>query len=44
MFEVAGRGQGGKGVWFVGSWCAEGVPLLEGCVVSAEAVVEKLLP
>ena len=41
VFE--GERQGAENVWFVGSWVAEGVPLLEGCVVSAERVVEKLL-
>jgi len=41
VFE--GPAQGAGNVWFVGSWVAEGVPLLEGCVVSAEKVVEKLL-
>lgn len=28
--------QGQRGVWLVGSWCAKGIPLLEGCVQSAE--------
>lgn len=41
VFE--GPAQGAENIWFVGSWVAEGVPLLEGCVVSAEKVVEKLL-
>ena len=41
IFE--GPAQGAENVWFVGSWVAEGVPLLEGCVVSAEKVVEKVL-
>jgi len=41
IFE--GPAQGAENVWFVGSWVAEGVPLLEGCVVSAEKVVEKIL-
>jgi Flavin containing amine oxidoreductase len=41
VFE--GERQGAENIWFVGSWVAEGVPLLEGCVVSAERVVEKLL-
>lgn len=27
------------GIWFCGSWCAEGIPLLEGCVSSAMEVV-----
>lgn len=36
-----GRGdlQGRGGIWFVGSYCAEGLPLLEGCVLSAERAV-----
>ena len=38
-----GWAQGLQNVWFVGSWVADGVPLLEGCVVSAEKVVDKLL-
>lgn len=29
-----------KGVWFCGSWCAEGIPLLEGCVSSAREAVK----
>jgi hypothetical protein len=36
-------GQGVDGIWFVGSWLGEGIPLLEGCVESAEAVVESML-
>ncbi|KII86359.1 hypothetical protein PLICRDRAFT_114713 [Plicaturopsis crispa FD-325 SS-3] len=31
----------GAGIWFVGSYAAGGIPLLEGCVVSARNVVEK---
>ena len=31
--------QGQRGIWLVGSWCARGIPLLEGCVVSAERAV-----
>lgn len=34
--------QGLGGIWFVGSWAAEGIPLLEGCVVSAERAVEAI--
>jgi len=30
-------------MWFVGSYLGEGIPLLEGCVESAEMVVEMLL-
>jgi hypothetical protein len=35
--------QGKSGVWFCGSWCAEGIPLLEGCVTSALGVVKALV-
>ncbi|KAF7722392.1 hypothetical protein EC973_003168 [Apophysomyces ossiformis] len=31
--------QGSSGIWFVGSYCWKGIPLLEGCVASAEKVV-----
>lgn len=31
--------QGKNGIWFVGSYCWRGIPLLEGCVASAEKVV-----
>ncbi|BGP24213.1 microfibrillar-associated protein 1 [Rhodotorula toruloides] len=31
------------GVWFTGSYLAPGIPLLEGCVTSAEGVVRELL-
>lgn len=34
-----GRWQGIGNVWLVGSWAADGCPLLEGCVVSAERAV-----
>ncbi|KAJ2757769.1 hypothetical protein H4S06_003020 [Coemansia sp. BCRC 34490] len=34
--------QGQRGVWFVGSYAAPGVPLLEGCVRSAVDVVRAL--
>ncbi|KAG1471000.1 hypothetical protein G6F56_002368 [Rhizopus delemar] len=30
--------QGLDGIWFVGSYCWKGIPLLEGCVASAEHV------
>jgi len=49
VFECAneekgmGWGQGKDGVWFVGSWAADGIPLLEGCVKSAEMVTDKLI-
>lgn len=31
--------QGRNGLWFVGSYCWPGIPLLEGCVASASTVV-----
>ncbi|ORX44416.1 hypothetical protein DM01DRAFT_1329083 [Hesseltinella vesiculosa] len=31
--------QGGNNIWFVGSYCWYGIPLLEGCVASSEQVV-----
>lgn len=31
--------QGLSGLWFVGAYAWEGIPLLEGCVASAEEVV-----
>lgn len=34
--------QGLEKIYFVGSWAAEGLPLLEGCVVSAERLVGAL--
>ncbi|KAI9262763.1 hypothetical protein BY458DRAFT_514933 [Sporodiniella umbellata] len=34
-----GPSQGLDGIWFVGSYCWKGIPLLEGCVASAEYVV-----
>ena len=43
VFAKGAWGQGWRGIWFVGSWCGEGIPLLEGCVESAENVVEALL-
>jgi predicted NAD/FAD-binding protein len=33
--------QGTNNIWFVGSYCWKGIPLLEGCVASAEYVVTK---
>lgn len=36
-----GRCQGPSGLWFVGSYSWPGIPLLEGCVASAEMVVTK---
>lgn len=36
-----GSCQGKNGIWFVGSYCWKGIPLLEGCVASAEYVVTK---
>lgn len=41
--ETGGDSQGIDGVWFCGSWCAEGIPLLEGCVTSALQVVRALV-
>jgi hypothetical protein len=41
-FGRGGEGQR-RGVWFVGSWVGEGVPLLEGCVVSAGDVVQEIV-
>jgi predicted NAD/FAD-binding protein len=32
---------GGARIWFCGSYAGNGIPLLEGCVVSARTVVEK---
>lgn len=31
------------GCFFVGSWCGRGIPLLEGCVTSAEEVTKSLV-
>lgn len=31
------------GIYFTGSWCERGIPLLEGCVTSAENVVREIL-
>ncbi|GAA5912855.1 uncharacterized protein JCM6883_004856 [Sporobolomyces salmoneus] len=45
--DSEGTGQqrrgGGGGIYFTGSWCERGIPLLEGCVTSAENVVRDLL-
>ncbi|KAI9254113.1 hypothetical protein EDC94DRAFT_524922 [Helicostylum pulchrum] len=38
---VLGPCQGKNSIWFVGSYCWKGIPLLEGCVASAEFVVTK---
>ncbi|KAI8075449.1 Per1-like-domain-containing protein [Gilbertella persicaria] len=38
---ILGPCQGKNGIWFVGSYCWKGIPLLEGCVASAEHVVAK---
>jgi len=35
--------QGLSSIWFAGSWVGEGIPLLEGCVTSAEEVVGRIL-
>lgn len=35
--------QGGEGVYITGGWCWDGMVLLEGCVVSAERVVEEMV-
>ncbi|GAA5943588.1 hypothetical protein JCM3775_005816 [Rhodotorula graminis] len=32
-----------RGLWFAGSYLASGIPLLEGCVTSAEAVVRGVI-
>lgn len=42
-FGRNGWAQGTDNMWFVGSYLGEGIPLLEGCVESAEMVVEMLL-
>lgn len=41
--QGAGRGSsdGGPGIWICGSFAYTGIPLLEGCVVSARTVVEQ---
>lgn len=43
--QGAGRSEygaaGGPGIWMCGSYAAAGIPLLEGCVVSARNVVEQ---
>jgi hypothetical protein len=43
MFGRNGWAQGTDKMWFVGSHIGEGIPLLEGCVESAQMVVEMLL-
>ena len=43
VFCREGLGQGNDNIWFVGSWLGEGIPLLEGCVESAERVVDMIL-
>jgi hypothetical protein len=43
MFFREGWGQGNNNIWFVGSWLGEGIPLLEGCIESAEKVVDMIL-
>ena len=43
VFFREGWGQGNNNIWFVGSWLGEGIPLLEGCVESAEDVVDMIL-
>jgi hypothetical protein len=35
--------QGADNIYFVGAWAAEGIPFLEGCVVSAERVAKTIL-
>lgn len=42
VFGPHGWGQGQNNIWFVGSWCGEGIPLLEGCVESAENVINEI--
>ncbi|TFK40924.1 splicing factor, Prp19-binding domain-containing protein [Crucibulum laeve] len=41
--QGAGRlsGEGGPGIWICGSFAYAGIPLLEGCVVSARSVIEQ---
>ncbi|GAA5855693.1 hypothetical protein JCM9279_003304 [Rhodotorula babjevae] len=40
----AGAGpSGARGLWFAGSYLASGIPLLEGCVTSAEDVVRGVI-
>ncbi|KAH8919278.1 hypothetical protein BT69DRAFT_504202 [Atractiella rhizophila] len=38
--QQEGRFQGVGGIYLCGSWCGGGIPLLDGCVTSAEMVVE----
>lgn len=49
ILSPTGKGEGEKGdlqgidgIWFCGSWCAEGLPLLEGCVTSSERAVRAI--
>lgn len=42
VFAKGGWGQGYGNIWFVGSWVGEGIPLLEGCIESAEIVVDSI--
>jgi hypothetical protein len=41
--QGAGAGKGIPGIWICGSYAHVGIPLLEGCVVSARNVVKGLL-
>ncbi|GAA5821590.1 hypothetical protein JCM10212_002979 [Sporobolomyces blumeae] len=41
--QPGGATTGRGGVYFCGSWCARGIPLLEGCVTSAEDAVRDIL-
>lgn len=42
--QGGGRREGGlRGVWFAGSYLASGIPLLEGCVTSAETVARGVI-
>ncbi|CEQ40305.1 SPOSA6832_01910, partial [Sporobolomyces salmonicolor] len=43
QFAARSRERRRGGIFFCGSWCARGIPLLEGCVTSAEEVVKALL-
>lgn len=38
---AGGSGVEGPGIWICGSFAAAGIPLLEGCVVSARNIVER---
>lgn len=39
--KLEGGAEGGPGIWVCGSFAYAGIPLLEGCVVSARNVVEQ---